>query len=519
MTTPPSRRVPTATRRQVLGYGLATLALAACSAPRAEVTVYDLAVYGGTPAGIMAAIAAARQKLKVVLILGESPLGGMVTNGLGRTDITKPEILGGWTKDFFTKVGEAYGRSEPVFRFEPSVALATFQSMLSEADVPVMSGLLAGASVSDGAVSSLRLTDGSSIVARTYVDASYEGDLLFRAGIAYRTGRESSAEFGESFAGYGLIRKTVYDSSSPSLFPADFLTSVPTTALGAADGKTMSYNYRLCLTTDLARGTPFPRPDGYDADAYHAALPYLAQKGTINAGELENSKFDLNNGGSLTTDLVNGSWLYPLTTTAAQRAQIAVQHTQWMQGLLYHLTNDSRVKPEMADDVRRYALAADEFTDNGNWPKQLYVRVSRRVKGRMVMTQRDVLDPSDRDDAVAYGAYQLDSHLVQRFRKPDGSLTREGGITYPKEIPKYAIPLDAIRPATGGRNVLSPVCLSASHVASASLRMEPHYMLLGEAAGAAAAVASQHKTVVSEVTPDEVRSALKSKDSVLSAPW
>ena len=282
----------------------------------------------------------------------------------------------------------------------------------------------------------------------------------------------------------------------------------------------MSYNYRLCLTTDLSRGTPFPRPDGYDADAYDAALPYLTAKGEINAGELENAtKFDLNNGGSLTTDLVNGSWAYPLTTKPEQRAIIARRHKLWMQGLLYHLSNDPRVAPEMADDVRRYALAADEFTTSDNWPKQLYVRVSRRVVGRTVLTQHDLQDASDRDDAVAYGSYQFDSHLVQRFRRADGSMTREGGITYPKPQPKYAIPFDVIRPAEGGRNVLSPVCLSCTHVASASLRMEPHYMLLGEAAGAAAAVAKEHRTTVSEVTPDEVRSALKSKDAVLSAPW
>ncbi len=503
----------------MLGYGLATLTLAACSTSRTTPTVYDLAVYGGTPAGIMAALSAAHQQLKVVLVLGESPLGGMVTNGLGRTDITNPRILGGWTREFFSQVGAAYQRDEPVFTFEPSVALKTFTSMIAAAGFPVVEGVLARARVSDGLVTGLQLTDGTSILARTYVDASYEGDLLYRAGIPYRTGRESSAEFDEPLAGYGTIRKSQDDTGSSSALPSDFLTSVPTTKVGAADGKTMSYNYRLCLTDDLSRGTPFPKPDGYDADAFHAALPFLTGKGKLNAGELPNSKFDLNNGGSLTTDYVNASWAYPLTTNPDQRKAIATRHTQWLQGLLYHLSNDSRVKPELADDVRRYALAADEFTDNGNWPRQLYVRVSRRLVGRKVMTQHDLEDDSDLDDAVAYGAYQFDCHLVQRFRRSDGSVTREGGLTYPKVAPHYAIPLDAIRPASGIRNVLSPVCLSCTHVASASLRMEPHYMLLGEAAGAAAAVAASHRTTVSDVTPNEVRSALKAKDSVLAKPW
>lgn len=508
------------TRRQALGGGLALLALAACGAPASSVTRCDVLVYGGTPAGITAAVTAAHLGLRSVLVLGESPLGGMVTNGLGHTDLTQPAILGGWTREFFALVGAAYGRDEPAYDFAPSVATQVFTRMLADAGVQFVQGTLRHATASGGRVESVQLDDGSTYAAPTFVDASYEGDLIGHAGLPYVTGREPSSRYGESVAGFRAATTSARWTPA-SGFPEGFLAAPPTDRTrGSGDDRTMAYNFRLCLTKDLARGTRFVEPPGYDADAFHAALPLVTGTGPINAVALPGGKYDLNSSHDLMTDVVNASRPYPTAGSVGARQAIVARHKAYTQGLLHHLSTDARVPEALRAEVTQYALAADEFTDNGNWPAQLYVRASRRLVGRHVLTQEDVSSRADRDDAVAYAAYAIDCHTVQQFRDADGSVSREGTIVAPDGLkPEYAVPFDVIRPANTHSNVLAPVCTSASHVAYCSLRMEPHFMLLGEAAGAAAAVAHAHGTGTGNVTADEVRSALRSKDSVLSTPF
>lgn len=477
-----------------------------------------LLVYGGTPSGIIAAIAGARAGMVVRLILGESPLGGMMTSGLSRSDV--PSTPGGLTATFFSRVGAAYGVREPTHNFEPHVAAHVFQAMLAEFDVNPMRGIVAEVSKECTAVRSVTLLDGTTLNADMFIDASYEGLLLKLAGVTTVHGRESAASYGETAAGFvGFKASYRVDSEESAGRPLAGLMSAPHEMVGQGDRKIMAYNYRLCLSGDPANSVPFPKPPGYDATAYALlARSYKANVNYVRPLPIPGRKFDLNGGGFFDTDFVGGSWVFPIANLAGRRA-IATAHARYAAGLLYFSANDPSVPAAVRDEFQQYGLAKDEFAATGNWPTQLYLRETRRMIGVYVMRQSDLQRDTTKVDSVGIGGYPIDCHHMQRYASDVDTVIQEGGIAPQlRAVPKYQIPFRALLPRpVEATNLLASVCISSTHVAWCSLRVEPTLMTLGEAAGVAAAIAANTGTPLHGLDTSDLQQTLTGYHAVLSA--
>jgi hypothetical protein len=487
-------------------------------------------VYGGTAAGVAAAVAAARGGAQVALIEPGRHLGGMVCSGLGHSDIGKKETIGGIAREFFHNVGRHYGQ-EVCWDFEPHVAEDVLKKMASDAGVKVFYDrrlkAYGGVAKRDGRVVALTTEDGTPFAGQVFVDASYEGDLMAQAGVSFTWGREGRDEYGESYAGVQAPGKytghrfevpvSAYDANG-GLLP-DILTA-PRGALGAGDKKIQAYNFRLCLTKDRANQIPYPEPGRYDARRYQLLARYIVAE-TARLGrlpwlmivsQLPNGKTDINNYGAFSTDYINGSWEYPMASYR-RRAELWIEHADYIRGFFHFLTSDPQVPGELSAIVREWGLAADEFADTEHWPFQLYVREGRRMVGEYVMRQSDLGTMPLKDDVIGMGSYTMDSHNVQRFLQDDGTVQNEGDIQVPS-IP-FQIPYRAILPRRSEcRNLLVPVCASATHVAYGSLRLEPVYMILGEAAGVAAAMAAGHGADVQGIASADLTAELVRKGTV-----
>ena len=495
----------------------------------------DVVVYAATPAGIQAACAVARAGRSVRLVEPGRFLGGMMTGGLGATDAGNRGAIGGASRDFFRRVRAHYeatfGPAAPQvkdcsdgFLFEPHVADLVFRQLLDEAKVEVVRDEpIVGVDVDHGRVESIR-TRSRSFAAAVFVDASYEGDLMALAKVPHATGREAAATYGESLAGV-LAQSPAHQWSVPVAGrgtdgrPLPLVGADAPGAAGSGDDRTQAYNYRLCLTDRPANRVPFPRPDGYDPARYELLARYLAARPDVKLGQLmnpvrlPNGKTDTNNNGPISTDHIGANWAYPAADADARRA-IAADHVAYTRGFLYFLANDPRVPPGLAAEVARWGLAKDEFVANDHWPHQLYVREARRLRGAVVMTQADIMADRDKPDAVALGSYNADSHHVQRTIQPDGSVRNEGD--FQVKVRPYAIPYRSLTPRReDATNLLVPVCLSASHVAYGTIRMEPVYMILGEAAGTAAALAAAGQLAVQDVPVDRLQALLRERGAVL----
>ena len=517
---------------------LLLLATAALSDPSraAEPRGSDVVVYGGTAGGVVAAVSAAREGRSVVLVEPGRHVGGMVSGGLGATDFGNRGAIGGISREFFRRVlrhyVDTYGPGSPQvkdcsdgFKFEPHVAEAIFREMLREAKVEVVFGsTLDRVEVQGSRVASIKTDRGEAFVGSVYVDASYEGDLMARVGVKYAIGREGRDQYGESIAG-------VQDRSPAHQWP------VPVPALGAegkplptvqagatgpagsGDAKTQAYNYRLCMTDRRENQVPFPKPPGYDPARFELLARYLALKPGLKVGQLmnpvrmPNAKTDTNNNGPFSTDHIGGNWDYPEADEATRR-KIRDDHVEYVQGFMYFLANDPRVPKPLHDEMAGWGLAKDEFTDTGNWPHQLYVREARRMLGAYVMTQADIMEDRTKVDSVGLGSYNTDSHHVQRVVQPDGSALNEGD--FQVRVTPYAIPYRSLIPRPSEcSNLLVPVCMSASHVAYGTVRMEPVYMVLGHACGVAASMAILEKVPVQAVAIERLTSKLLEQESVL----
>jgi hypothetical protein len=495
--------------------------LAALAAPKV-----DVVVYAATPGGILAAVTAARAGARVALVEPSGHVGGMISNGLTFTDIGDQTTLGGYTKEFFDRVQQLEGTTWGRFHFEPHVAEQAFSQMLASARVSVFLNqpLAPGGVAKTGTrITSISSTEGLTFTGSVFIDASYEGDLLAAAGVSYRVGREATAEYGESLAG---VRPTRVIMSLPAgVSPG--ATTPPPGPLGSADARIQEANYRLCFSSSSANRVPFSPPAGYDADDYAVVASYLAQRQAstgqtaqlswvLTVSNVANQKFDVNAGGPLSLAMPGTDWAWP-EGDAATRAGIAAQHAAWSKGLLYFLRNDLGVPASVRIQLAQYGLCKDEFTDNGNWPRMLYVREARRMVGSYVMTQRDIQTDRSKPDIIGVGSYRVDSHDVSRWVDANGRLLAEGTLSLPYR--NYAIPYRSIVPLESElTNLLAPVAMSASHVAHASLRMEPHYMLTGEAAGQAAALVvrgARKAVVVQEVDIGRLQAELRAHGSFL----
>ena len=484
----------------------------------------------------MAAVAAAEEGASVILVATGRHVGGMVSGGLGKTDLERQErLIGGLARRFFVTTGEAYG--EPIaWRFEPSVAESVMERLLAAAGPTIRRGHdLASVDIEDGRVAEIRLDDGTTLSADAFVDASYEGDLLRAAGIDHAIGRDGRERYGEPHAGrvellpnphqFRVTFSALAGDGQPLPGVRPYEALGPT---GSGDGLIQSYCYRVCLTDDPGRRIPFAPPPGYDPQRYVLLERYFAALGdaagirdVLGIGRIPNGKTDVNSGGPVSTNLLGGSWAYP-TAVPAERARIAEEHRTWTQGLLYLLATDPAVPGAIREEIGAFGWPADEFADTGGFPHQLYVREAARLLGEHVLTEHDLRSERMPADVIGLGGYNIDIREVQWvaapiYRFPDihPEVMVEGYLSAP--VPPWGIPYRALLPRRGQcENLLVPVCISASHVAFSSFRMEPQYMIAGESAGVAAAMASRDRRAVHDVPIGDLQATLRARGQLLS---
>lgn len=520
-----------------------TLFLGACasSSPSPQVQPsqapapsYDVVVYGGTAGGVITAVAAAREGLSVALLEPRDHLGGMVSGGLGWTDYGRRQVIGGYSLEFFERVGQKYGR--PIeWHFEPHVAEQVFKELVQEAGVKVFyrHRLREGNGVTRTGtrVSSIRMENGATFTGRIFADATYEGDLMAQAGVSYTYGREGMSEFGESLAGVRdrtpkhqfTVKVSPYDASGRLLPEISAEQKAPA---GSADKKVQAYNFRLCMTKDPENRVAFPRPAGYTPARFALLARMLQEMDTVKQEKkqrwtavdvmkpdvLQKGKTDTNNNGAFSTDYIGGSYDYP-EGSYATRAKIWQAHVDYVQGFMYFLQNDPQVPKGLHDDMAPWGLCKDEFADTNHWPHQLYVREARRMIGEYVMSQKDIQTELAKPDVIGMGSYNSDSHNVQRIVNDEGFVENEGDMQVP--VTPYQIPYRMMLPKRAqATNLLVPVCFSATHVAYSTLRMEPQYMIIGHAAGVAAKMAIDRNIAVQDVDTAALSAKLTSQRAV-----
>jgi hypothetical protein len=517
---------------------VATLASAflVASQPASSPQMFDLVVYGGTAGGVITAVAARREGLTVALLEPGRHLGGMVSGGLGWTDYGKKEVIGGYSLEFFERVGAKYGR--PIeWHFEPHVAEAVFNDLVKETGVRVFLQQRlrerGGVRKTGTGITEILTEDGSIFRARVFADASYEGDLMAQAGVSYTWGREGISEYNESLA--GVRDRTPLHQFRAAVSPVDsrgaLLPEIMPRSkdpVGAADKRVQAYNFRLCMTKSADNRVLWPKPAGYTVARYELLARYLpafekalgrplAINDVMKADILQNGKSDTNNNGAVSTDYIGGSYDYP-EGSYATRARIRQAHVDYIQGFMYFLATDPRVPPALLAEMKEWGLCKDEFTDNDHWPYQLYVREARRMVGEYVMSQKDIQTDLTKPDSIGMGSYNSDSHNVQRRPTEDGAAVENEGDMQVSVTP-YEIPYRLILPKRAqATNLLVPVCFSASHVAYSTLRMEPQYMIVGQAAGVAAKMAIESRQPVQDVDTRALSVKLSSQRATLHKP-
>ncbi|HEY3900704.1 MAG TPA: FAD-dependent oxidoreductase [Chthoniobacter sp.] len=522
---------------------------ATLDAPAAEQC--DVLVYGGTPGGLSAAIAAAREGASVTVIEPTKWIGGMVTGGLASTDVGNEKVIGGIAREFFMRAAESKPGT-PMWFAEPQTNMATFQAMLKEAKVKVLTNLRLKAISRDGdRIESLFADDGHRYEAKVFIDATYEGDLMARAGVSYVVGRESRETYNEPLAGFQpaplrprTVEQMAMDSPSiggpknalgyvhgtPARISALDIAGLPVPGVsnqwldvGTGDSRTQAYNFRPILTRKPENRVPFPKPAHYNPGRYEllsrviAAFPGIRFSKLVYLAPIANDKFDANAIGLVVgTDHVGANYQYP-DGDENVRTEIWQDHINYVQGFFWYLANDPAVPEDLRRQASEWGLAKDEFTDNHNWPYALYVREARRMIGAYVMRQADCTQRITKPDSIGMGSFIMDSHAVERLVNHDGSVIDEGNFDVP--VRPYQIPYRSlISEKSQCGNLLVPVCMSASHVAYGSIRMEPQYMILGQACGIAAVQALRGRKAVQDVDVPALQARLRELKQVLELP-
>lgn len=508
----------------------------------------DVCVYGATSGGVIAAVAAARMGRSVLLIEPGRHVGGMTTSGLGATDFGNKAVIGGIAREFYRRVGQAYDMDES-WVFEPSVTSRVFKQLLDEARVPVLtSHRVVGTERNGDRLRSIVVehvpTDRHnaplagngphiSIDAGVFIDCSYEGDLMARAGIAYHVGREGSGIYGERLNGVSAALQghqfnididphRVEGDPTSGLLP--LIQTDPLEPGGTGDRRVQAYNFRLCFTRRDTNRLDHVRPQGYDASRYALLARYLRKleatgqdmrlhRIVMAISPMPGQKTDINNSGPFSTDYIGMNWDYP-DADYADRGHIWRDHLAYTQGLIYFLATSAQVPHAMRDEMSLLGRCRDEFLDTEGWPHQLYIREARRMIGAEVVTQAHCERRIVTEDPIGMAAYKMDSHNVRRI-VVNGVVRNEGNVEVPPTGP-FGIPYAAITPkAQTCGNLLVPVCLSASHIAYGSIRMEPVFMVLGQSAAIAAHLALLRDSSVQTVDRQELRDALSEADQVL----
>jgi hypothetical protein len=484
----------------------------------------DLCVYGGTSAGVAAAVQAARDGRKVVLVAPEAHLGGLTTGGLTYTDFGNKGSIGGLSREFYQRLGKKYG-VEAEWKFEPKVAEQVYQEMITEAKVPVRSRHFLKSIVRrDHRIVSLTTERGLTVDAKMFIDATYEGDLMAKAKVSYTVGREANSQYGEKVNGVQVRDKHQFEYPvSPYVVEGDpnsgYLPGInpePVAPNGTGDHRVQAYNFRLTLTKDPKNWLPYPKPEGYDPKEYELLGRYVKHDTQFLFGKydlLQNGKYDKNNHGAFSTDYIGESYKWP-DADYREREKIFRKHVVYQQGLMWFITHDPRVPEDVRNRLAEWGLCKDEFIDTGGWSRQLYIREARRMVSDYVLTEHDCRGERKAEDPVGLGSYGMDSHNCQRV-VIFGSVRNEGDVQAGGFAP-YPVSYRAIVPKRGEcENLLVPVCVSCSHIAYGSVRMEPVFMLLSQSAAVAAELAMDGDGVVQNVPYDKLRARLDQLGQVL----
>jgi len=505
-------------------------------APGRAAESYDVVVYGGTAGGVMTAVSGAREGLRVVLLEPQGHLGGMVSGGLSRTDVGRREVIGGMALEFYWRAGRYYEMhrylQDIAWLPEPKVAESIFKDMVKEAgvDVRYRHRLREKTGVRKEGLRIVEITmeNGNSFQGRIFADCTYEGDLMAQAGVSYTWGREGVSQYGEDLA--GVREKTPYHQFAVDIPARDEngkllpeISPNPPGEIGSADRKVQAYNFRLILTDDPSNQVPFPKPADFDPNRYKLLarmLKAMAKEGrelrvnnVTGPGPIPNRKADFNNNGGFSTDYIGKNYDYP-DGSYKRREEIWRDHENYVKGFFYFLAHDPQVPADLQKDVNRWGLAKDEFTDNGSFPNQMYIREARRMVGDFVVTQKDLQTELTKTDPIGMGSYNSDSHNIQRVIGLNGMVVNEGDVQV--AVKPYQIPYRVMLPKRAeAANLLVPVCFSASHVAYSSLRMEPQYMIIGQAAGVAAAMAVKNSKPIQEIDVAALGARLREQGALM----
>lgn len=488
----------------------------------------DLCIYGGTPAGIAAAVQAKRMGLSVVIAEFSQHVGGIAASGLGRTDYGHKDVIGGISRQFYEDVGRHYGTDGPVWRFEPSIAAKVYHQWLEEKEIPVYyeQHLVKVEMNPQHKITKLTMENGNTFSAEIFIDATYEGDLMANAGVSHHIGRESNATYQETRNGiqfgshYHMFNSRVDPYIIPGKPDSGLLYGIMDVAPGVqgeGDRSIQAYNFRVCLTNDPNNQVMIPEPSGYDPQKYELLARYIRtgiwEFNILSGFNLPNQKTDTNNYGAFSTDHIGANHEWP-EGSYELRERIFQDHVSYTMGLLYFFTHDQSVPEEKRALHRQWGLAADEFTKTGHWPHQLYIRESRRMISEVVMTEQHCRHIATVTDSIGMASYGMDSHNCRRLVL-NGQCINEGNVEIPVAGP-YPISYRSIVPKVDEcTNLLVPVCLSASHIAYGSIRMEPVFMILGQSAATAAALALQKGVHVQEVHYNDLHKQLLEDQQIL----
>jgi hypothetical protein len=537
-------------------FALLSLNLAA----QAATSEHDVVIYGGTCAAITSAVQVKKMGKSVIIVSPDKHLGGLSSGGLGYTDTGNKAVIGGLSREFYHRIYMHYqkdeswvqqkkdeygnkgqgtpamdGENRTMWIFEPSAAEKIFEAWIKEAGITVVRDAwldrAKGVKKEGDKIVAITTLDGNTYAGKMFIDTTYEGDLMAAAGVDYHVGREANSEYGEEYNGVqvGILHHrhhfgAVSEPISPYKIPGDpksgVLARISTEHPGnknEADKRVQAYCFRACYTNDPSNRIPFPKPEGYDASQYELLLRIL----NTGWGEffhkfdpVPNHKTDTNNHGPFSFDNIGYNYDYP-EASYERRKEIIEEHRTYQQGLMWFVANDPRVPKKLQDEVNTWGLPKDEFTDNGNWSHQLYIREARRMVGQFVMSENELRKLKPTPDSVGMGSYTIDSHNVQRYITPEGYVQNEGDIGVSTNGP-YSIAYGSLVPKEGqGSNLLVPVAMSSTHIAFGSIRMEPVFMILGQSAATAAVMAIDDGLPVQKVPYAKLREQLEKDGQIL----
>jgi hypothetical protein len=528
----------------------------------------DVIIYGGTSAAVTTAVQVSRMGKSVIVVSPDSHLGGMSSSGLGFTDTGNKEVIGGIAREFYQLIYQHYqkpeawkwqkqseygnrgqgnpaidGEKRTMWIFEPHVAEQAFEKLIADNNITVyrdewldreieaqrrFHGSGKGVIKKGSRIISVTTLSGKVFRGKVFIDATYEGDLMAAAGVEYTTGREANSQYGETWNG---VQKNVFhhghyfkDKIDPYRIPGDprsgllpRISAETPGENGTADNKIQAYCYRLCLTRNPANRIPITKPEGYDSTQYELLVRLSETRWNEFFGKYDaipNDKTDVNNHGPFSYDNIGMNWDYP-EASYERRKEILAEHILYQKGLLYFTATDKRIPEKVRETMNSWGYSADEFAGNGYWPYNIYVREARRMTGEYVMTENDVLGKREVPHPVGMGSYTMDSHNVQRYVTPEGYVQNEGDVGVRAPGP-YQIDLGSLIPKRENcSNLIVPVCVSCTHIAFGSIRMEPVFMILGQSAGTIAALSLDKRKTIHDLTYEEVRKQLESDGQIL----